>query len=72
VNTGEPQNGVRSGAVQPNTPEAAAMMKSALKPMAPEFKPQSRLTYDLAIPKLLHELTILQSQWRVHPQAGGD
>jgi hypothetical protein len=72
VNPGEQQNGVKPGTVEPNTPEAAAMPKSALKPTAPEFKPLSRVMYGLAFPELLRKLTIPQSQWRVHAEAGGE
>jgi hypothetical protein len=52
VNTGEQQNGVKSGAMAPKTSEAAVMPKFALKPTAPEFKPLSRVMYGLAFPEL--------------------
>jgi len=52
VNTGEQQNGVKSGAMVAKTTEAATMPKSALKPTAPEFKPLSRVMYGLSFPEL--------------------
>jgi hypothetical protein len=52
VNTGDQQNGVKSGAIVAKTPEAAVMPKSALKPTAPEFKPLSRVMYGLSFPKI--------------------
>jgi hypothetical protein len=52
VNTGEQQNGVKSGAIVAKAPEAVVMPRYTLKPTAAEFKPLFRVMYGLSVPEL--------------------